>query len=245
MNVSHVLARLFLPALLTLGNLSAQVVFSENFESTSGSNLPSGWTVTPGKFGATSTNPAPDSGDGSLRVLTFTAATINQDTFSPVFDLSSYKNGSQTIHLTFDFYSTATIDHPLLVGLNPNVTTGVTWIAGSPAQYSGVGAATFFSGSGTWQNVSVDLSSYVATHSTTELQTTYLAFERWSDASVASGASVFVDNVTVAAVPEPSIVGFACGAIGLVATWAARRISRKRISCAHRSVASGVASRLS
>ncbi len=201
---------------LSASSFAQTTIFSENFESTTGSSLPAGWTVKPGKFGASASNPLSAGINTSGRVLTFTSPTTNDDTFSAVFDLSAYKTNGQTVTLTFDFLSSATTNHPLLVGLNPNNTSGTTWIAGSSAQYPGAGAPTFFSGTGSWVSVSVDLTSYITANSAVALQTTYLSFERWNDASVSSASSVYVDNLSITAVPEPSTYAAIAGALALV-----------------------------
>src|SRR5215213_2908588 len=84
------------------------VVFNEGFEGTSGSALPAGWTIAPGKFGRSDQNPLVSGIDTSARLLDFTQPTTQSDTFSSTFDLSPYKNGAQQIVLTFNFLSSAT-----------------------------------------------------------------------------------------------------------------------------------------
>lgn len=216
---------LFLVALLVLfypsiGLAQAIVIYQENFESTTGTSLPSGWNVPDSKFGVSADNPLQSGVNLSNRVLTFTAPTTNYDTFSAGFDLSAYKGTSTHIFLTFDFLSNATTDHPGLIGLSPgnqgiSGSTGIwqdgSLAAASPPENPGVGQPYIIAGTGAWETATIDVTNYLNFENISALQNTYIAFERWNDASVNSSADVYFDNLKVSAVPEPSTYAMIAG----------------------------------
>lgn len=200
------------------GPLAEAQIYQENFETTTGSALPTGWFVRPGKFGLSTVNPAPSAANSSTRVLSFSQTTSFDDTFSPAFDLSSYKVTGQRVTLSFDFFSTATTNHGALIGLasdrgQAGQGSTLSWLAASPnsvSEGSGVtnnGGITF-SGSGAWRTVSVDLTPYIGAKTATELSATYLAFEWWfgSTGALNTTARVYIDNLRVsAAATAPTI----------------------------------------
>ena len=210
-------------AALLLSILSAKgqtVIFTENFESTSGTSLPTGWMVDPGKFGISTANPLVAGIDTSSRVFSFSASTESNDTFSPLFDLSPYLGTTGQVFLSFDFLTTATTNHGGLIGLSVgnDVNTGATgiWKDGSPAAQPGAGQVDTMTGTGAWEFVSIDISGYINARTSSELQNTSLSFELWDDASVAGNVPVYFDNITVSAIPEPGFYGIVFGIAGLI-----------------------------
>jgi hypothetical protein len=195
-----------------------QIIFSESFESTTGSSLPTGWVVSPGKFGISAPNPLVAGIDTSSRVLAFSASTNSNDTFSPIFDLSPYLGTTGQVFLSFDFLSDATTNHAGLIGLSNgnDINTGATgiWQDGSPAAQPGVAQPYTMDGTGAWESVSIDISGYLDSQTTVSLQKTALSFEQWSDASVANTVPVYFDNVSVSTVPEPGMYGVIFGLVG-------------------------------
>ena len=192
--------------------------------------MPSGRSVVPPKFGVSAVHPLQSGVDTSVRVLTFSGATQDYDTFSAPFDLSAYKTNGQTVTLSFDFLSAATNDHPGLVGFRFQVPTsanpadpggaGPNFIAGAPTAQASVGLSTLFSGTGVWQHVTVPLADYIANQTAPQLATTYIFFEKWTgDAGQVSSANVYLDNLVVSAVPAPAAFGIITGLVSLFVVW--------------------------
>lgn len=208
---------------------SAQIIiFQENFESTTGTSLPSGWVVLSDKFGISTDNPLVNGIDTSNRVLAFSSPTTNEDTFSTVIDLSPYKGIPGQILLSFDFLSTATTDHAGLIGIsqaNADVPPGTRWVGGSPATIPGASPLYTFSGTGSWESISLDVTDYINSQSTSDLQTSYVAFERWNDATVASNTPVYFDNITISTIPEPGTYTLIFGSLCMMI---ARRRSKRQ-----------------
>ena len=212
----------FFYIVLFLSILSARgqtVIYSENFESTTATALPSGWVVSPGKFGISEANPLVAGIDTSNRVLGFSASTDSNDTFSPTFDLSPYFGTNGQVFLSFDFLSNATTNHAGLIGLavGNNINDGSTgiWQDGSPAAQPGAGQTYTMNGTGAWEYVSIDVSGYINDHTALQLQDTSISFEQWDDASVANTVPIYFDNVAVSSVPEPGMYGVIFGIAGL------------------------------
>ncbi len=174
---------------------SGNIIYRETFESTTATGLPAQWTVSAGKFGRSGANPSITAANPSSRVFTFASPTMGGDTYSAPFDLSSYKGTGKQILLSFNFYSTAA-NHPGLIGMW-HTTSGPWWLGGSPSASRGSGVTTLFSGTGSWQAVVIDITSYVNARSLTELKTQMISFERWDDPSVVSSAPVYFDDLVI------------------------------------------------
>ncbi len=233
-------SKLIFLALAPVAAFAQTVIYSENFESTVGTALPAGWTVVPTKFGESLANPISAGLNTSSRVLSFSAATQDYDTFSTPFDLSAYKTNGEPVTLSFDFLSAASSDHAGLIGLRYQVpisadpalssNSGPPYIAGSPATQSSVNVTTLFSGTGAWQHVTVDLSAYLAAQTFSQLQTSYIYFEKWTgDAGQVSSANVYFDNLVVSAVPEPSAFGLCAGLTIASVAIIRRRLLRMKV----------------
>lgn len=201
------------------------VIFSEDFESTTGMALPTGWVVESGKFGISEANPLVAGIDTSSRVFGFSASTNSNDTFSSSFDLSPYLGTTGQVFLSFDFLSNATTNHAGLIGLSEGDSTGI-WQDGSPAAQPGVAQPYTMNGTGAWESVSIDVSGYINDHTAQQLQDTTISFEQWSDASVANTVPVYFDNVQVSSVPEPGMYGLIFGIVGLIGAVKFRRVKK-------------------
>lgn len=191
------------------------VVWHESFD-VSGV-LPLGWSKSSGKFGTVANGPGMGLGDGAL---TFTGATGGSDVWSAGIDLRAY--AGQPLSLEFDFYSTATTNHALLVGIGHGTTEGQPYLLGSPSAQPAVGQPFTFSASGDgWTRISVPIDAYLASWNMAQLSDVRIFAEMWAGFPTVSNASVFVDNLAItgtSAIPEPSCVScvLALAVAGLV-----------------------------
>lgn len=195
-------------------------IWSESFDASG--VLPPGWQKASGKFGTVANGPGMGLGDGAL---TFTGATGGSDVWSAGIDLRAYSG--QPLALEFDFYSTATTNHALLVGIGHGTAEGQPYLLGSPSAQSAVGQPFTFAGSGIgWTHVSVPIDAYLAGWNMAQLSDVRIFAEQWAGFPTVSNASVFADNfaiTTVSAIPEPS-----CGACVLALAVAGLVVWRRR-----------------
>lgn len=189
---------ILLSAGLPVASFAQSSIYKESFEATASNSLPPSWIT---RFGQSNSNPLVAGSNQSSRVLSFSSATFGGDTSSAPFDLSPYKNSGQRILLSFNFLSSATTNHAGLIGLT-SASNAPQWFGGSPSAI-GSGVTNYFSGTGSWQPVTIDVTSYLNTHSLTELQTSRVTFERWSDSVVSGITPVYFDDLAITAIPSP------------------------------------------
>lgn len=231
---------------------SAQTtVFSENFESTSGSSLPAGWLVIPfGGTVGTTDNPYTGGANTSSRALSLTGAGLNIGVgelaaynlvVSPVIDLSAYFTGSGntatanpgvSLTLTLSGAYNANYAQRLAIGFADVNGSTEEWYAAYTNWNNQPFTVTNFgnnaAGAGNWWSATLsDLQNTIPSGSFNP-STFRLIIAHLDGANPAFNyGTVFVDNVTLtAAVPEPATYAAWAGlaALGL-ALWRRRSLA--------------------
>lgn len=222
---------LLLAAPFALSAQTSGLIFSEDFEETTGSDLPLGWSLKDSNsYGVTMDNPS-----GSGRVLSFTGTNGDGDTMTRAIDLSSYfDNDGVTawdFELSFKFFTPEIGDHKGIIGIHSEglEKNDIIWFAGSEAGAGGAGhnnTGVFQGTGGSWETITVsltDLLTDMATDPTYNMSEIQFNFEKWSSNTVPSNQAVYFDDIALTAIPEPSTYAMIGGLLALGSALLIRR----------------------
>ncbi|WP_221029601.1 PEP-CTERM sorting domain-containing protein [Actomonas aquatica] len=220
-------------------------VFSYTFESDNPDNdpsvLPDGWTISNSPNAFVVSN-AFTTGNSSTRVLQFSSGTSNASIFSTAHDLSSF-TGNETFTLSFDYYQSSGTDSSLLIGFTDSTSgVGFEWV-GIDSQTTGIGplrslfspATQLFNfdptSAGQWYHFEFDVSAYIQPYidygeaPSTDFR---IAFQNYASAAGGGSQEIYLDNLSLSAVPEPSTYAALLGAAFLAYAVARRRSPIRR-----------------
>lgn len=214
-----------LGAALLAGPAAAQtVVFAEDFSAVAPGSLPVDWVSISGNdVVALADQELPDA-SGSTQALALTVqASGGNVTLSPSIDFAAH--AGQEITVSFDLYNqqSAGDDTSFLLGittpssrLEQSVATWVYGIEGVGAPYTSP-----YPTQGAWTTMSFDLSDVLAVHPDAD----GIAVFNWNGRGITG--PVYLTNLEVTAVPEPSTGASLAGLAGLArVAWQRRRRAR-------------------
>lgn len=188
----------FLLSFLLAGSLHAQVLWSESFND---GVIPPNWSKRFGRVIQEPNNPA-------NFVYNFANRGSGNETFSAPIDLSG---GNFT--LSFDFCSDAYQNHGLLVGLASD-TSHASYYAGSDTAAPFLPLVACFDCEGGWTRVCLDISPWLLDFGPSQLSSMMLTFIASNNGNLSS-LPVFLDNVSVSAIPELPSSGCIAGFVAL------------------------------
>jgi hypothetical protein len=225
-----------------------QTLFSTDFESDSLGTVPAGWSYADFSGGnnpgpVVAANPNSDGVDSSSQVVHVTGPGGDTALFTDALNLAPVVSSNGIATLSFDYYATNTTSSGLIIGvanLSANVSDpggyeydgGGTFyiLAPNEADFIGEDDATLPTAGG-WQQVNVTLTGNIlndfVTNGDGDLSSARIFLEQWT--AHGTLGDVYIDNVSVTAVPEPSATGMGC-AIGALAVAGVALKRRRTVS---------------